>query len=485
MEKLKNGFQNLKLTTRIFVTFIGVCIPFIILLSSWAYYIFHYNSKYASLVSNASIVSDFSLDFKKDYDYKIYLMVVGNLTVEKADVIKDIEQAETILQSINLSQEDKDNVELIGQNLKYLEKLRKYTYVLEDNIVAGGKYDDNIHIWENDVKVVTSLIRENILEILHNETRAIANVRKAMEQSARQMFFLSGCFILIAIFYVIIAAFLVSKSVTKPILYLQKLTERIAGGDLKVRSELKTGVEVKKLSDSLNSMIDQISTLIERDRLKQIRLREAELEVLQSQINPHFLYNTLDTIVWLAESEKQKEVVQMVENLSNFFRAALNHGNDLILVEDELLHVESYLKIQQVRYQDILQYEINLSEKACQYCIPKITLQPLVENALYHGIKKKRGQGMIKIGSREEKDYMILFVEDNGIGMREERLLQIRSMMLPEAKRHNDSYGIYNVNERLRLRFGSEYHLEINSTYGKGTFVEIYLPKAGKKEMEI
>ncbi len=323
------------------------------------------------------------------------------------------------------------------------------------------------------------------MEILHNETRAIANVRKAMEQSARQMFFLSGCFILIAIFYVIIAAFLVSKSVTKPILYLQKLTERIAGGDLKVRSELKTGAEVKKLSDSLNSMIDQISTLIERDRLKQIRLREAELEVLQSQINPHFLYNTLDTIVWLAESEKQKEVVQMVENLSNFFRAALNHGNDLILVEDELLHVESYLKIQQVRYQDILQYEINLSEKACQYCIPKITLQPLVENALYHGIKKKRGQGMIKIGSREEKDYMILFVEDNGIGMREERLLQIRSMMLPEAKRHNDSYGIYNVNERLRLRFGSEYHLEINSTYGKGTFVEIYLPKAGKKEMEI
>ncbi len=92
---------------------------------------------------------------------------------------------------------------------------------------------------------------------------------------------------------------------------------------------------------------------------------------------------------------------------------------------------------------------------------------------------------MIKIGSREEKDYMILFVEDNGIGMREERLLQIRSMMLPEAKRRNDSYGIYNVNERLRLRFGSEYHLEINSTYGKGTFVEIYLPKAGKKEMEI
>lgn len=201
--------------------------------------------------------------------------------------------------------------------------------------------------------------------------------------------------------------------------------------------------------------------------------------MLQSQINPHFLYNTLDTIVWLAESEKQREVVQMVENLSNFFRAALNHGNDLILVEDELLHVESYLKIQQVRYQDILQYEIDLSERACQYCIPKITLQPLVENALYHGIKKKRGQGMIQIGSREEADYMILFVKDNGIGMSEERLLQIRKMLLPEAERRNDSYGIYNVNERLRLRFGAEYHLEIDSTYGEGTLVEVYLPKTG------
>lgn len=481
--KLKHDFQNMKLTTRISMTFIGIFIPVVLLLMAWFSYTFSYNYKYERLVGNASILSDFSLDFKKNYDYNIYLLIIGNKKISEIDAIRDIEEAERILSGLDLSQENTTNLALIDQSKKYLEKLRKYTYILEENIIEGGKYDENIQIWENDVMIVTELIRENILEILHNETKAIAVVRKDMERASKQMMLLSAALLVFAVMFVVSTTRMVSRTVTRPILYLQNLTERVAGGDLKVRSELKTGAEVKKLSDSLNMMIEQISTLIERDRFKQIRLREAELEVLQTQINPHFLYNTLDTIVWLAEAGKQQEVVQMVENLSNFFRATLNHGNDVTFVGDESIHVESYLKIQQVRYQDILSYEIFLPENIRKYRIPKITLQPLVENALYHGIKNKRGQGRIEIGGREEEDRIVLFVRDNGIGMTAERLEQVRKVLLAEHESRTDSYGLYNVNERLRLKFGREYHLHIESAYGKGTVVEVYLPKTVPEEM--
>lgn len=481
--KMKHYFQNMKLTTRISITFMGIFIPVVLLLAAWFSYTFYYNQKYARLVGNASILSDFSLDFKKNYDYNIYLLIVGNKGISEIDAMDDLEEAERILSGLDLSQESKTNIILIEQSHKYLKKLRKYTYTLEENITVGGKYEENIRIWENDVMIVTSLIRENILEILHNETKAIAAVRKDMEQSGKRMLMLSTVLLIFGAIFVVSTTRMVSRTVTRPILYLQNLTERVAGGDLEVRSELETGAEVKKLSDSLNMMIEQISTLIERNRLKQIRLREAELEVLQTQINPHFLYNTLDTIVWLAEAGKQQEVVQMVENLSDFFRATLNNGNDVTLVENESIHVESYLKIQQVRYQDILSYQISLPEEIRKYRIPKITLQPLVENALYHGIKNKRGQGMIEIGGREEEERIVLFVRDNGMGMTAERLKQIRNALLPEAKRGSDSYGLYNVNERLRLKFGMAYHLHIESKYGEGTIVEVYLPKTVPEEI--
>ncbi len=481
--KIKEKFQNLKLATRIALTMLSIFIPISMLLTAWFLYTVYYNHKYDQLAENATILSEFSLDFKDNFDYEIYLMIVGSLRLSQTKAIPYIEEAEKVLSSIDLSQEAAENIEQIKQNRKYLEKLREYTGVLDDKIVKGTGYDEKMRIWENDVMVVTTLIQENILNILHNETKIIADVRRQMEKARGQILFLSGGLLVFALLLITLTTIMVSRTVTKPILYLQNLTQRVAGGDLTVRSELTTGAEVKKLSDSLNLMIGQISSLIERNRLKQIRLREAELEVLQTQINPHFLYNTLDTIVWLAEAGKQKEVVQIVENLSSFFRVTLNKGDDMALVEQECIHVESYLKIQQIRYQDILSYEIEIPQELKQYRIPKITLQPLVENALYHGIKNKRGQGSIKIGGREEEERFLLWVSDNGIGMKEERLSEIREALKPEARRRKDSYGLYNVNERLRLKFGAESYLDIESEYGRGTTVKVCLPKTVSGEI--
>lgn len=239
---------------------------------------------------------------------------------------------------------------------------------------------------------------------------------------------------------------------------------------------MEHGADVKILADSLNVMIEKIQTLIDNVMLEQMRLREAELEILQMQINPHFLYNTLDTIVWLAEAGNKEAVVEMVQTLSDFFRSSLNSGKDIVSIESEIRHVSSYLQIQRVRYQDILEYEISIPEEIGNCQIPKITLQPLVENALYHGIKYKRGKGKIVVTGRIQDHMCVLSVRDDGVGMTKERLHQVRGGLTTKIEDSNDFYGLYNVNERIRLKFGEEYGLRIDSISQEGTAVDVWLP---------
>lgn len=275
---------------------------------------------------------------------------------------------------------------------------------------------------------------------------------------------------------IIFLSYYIPLSITRPIRKLSEVTEQVAKGNLEVRSQVRSGVEINMLSDSLNTMIDKINELLRQVTEEQVRLRKAEFELLQSQINPHFLYNTLDAIIWLAESGEEKKVVDMVGSLSEFFRTSLNRGEDMVTIKKELQHVRSYLEIQQMRYQDILRYEIQVPEELYRYLIPKITIQPLVENALYHGIKNKRGFGQIVISGKIETDHFVIQVKDNGIGITEERLTQVNDGIRDKVLTGNDIYGLYNVNERIRLNFGEKYGLSLESTYGEGTVASLSLP---------
>lgn len=209
-------------------------------------------------------------------------------------------------------------------------------------------------------------------------------------------------------------------------------------------------------------------------------MRYAELRLLQEQINPHFLYNTLDTIIWLIEGNLSEQAVDMVVSLSDFFRLVLSHGKEFITIKDEELHIRSYLEIQQVRYQDILDYEISIDPALYPYRILKLTLQPLVENALYHGIKYKRAKGKITItGSmiREEQEIKIcLCVKDNGVGMEEEELRRLQKEIMRPCQETESGFGLANVNERLRMNFGMAYGLTILSKKGEGTEVRVMIP---------
>ena len=203
-----------------------------------------------------------------------------------------------------------------------------------------------------------------------------------------------------------------------------------------------------------------------------------ELKLLQSQINPHFLYNTLDNIIWLSQADRKEDVASLVMSLSRFFRTTLSGGRDIIPLKEEISHVEAYLQIQQFRYRDILSYRIELPQELTEVPVIKMTLQPLVENALYHGIKYKREMGEIKISARKEGEKACICVTDNGIGMKEEDLEHLRNLLAGTEKPapDNSGFGIVNVDQRLKLNFGEAYGLTIESVYGEGTTITVHTP---------
>lgn len=476
IDKIKKIYNHSTLATKIRFFYLLLIVPMLIFLIFYFYHLWDSNRNYEAMLNSTMVASEFSLDFKKDFDYETYLLVVENKTVEESDLSSLLADAKRIVTGLETLTNSPDNMNRLESAQKYIANLENYIERIKENLEEGNKYEDNLEIWENDVQIVTSLLRETIFQYVFYEIRDIQQARAEYQEFYITMLRFSVVAFVVIMGLIVFLSYYIPQSITKPIRKLSEVTDQVAKGNLSVRSDVRSGAEVTMLNDSLNTMIDKIEALLEQVTKEQVSLRKAEFELLQSQINPHFLYNTLDTIVWLAESGDQKRVVSMVGSLSDFFRASLNQGKDIVTIKEELQHVRSYLEIQQIRYQDILQYEIDVPEDLNGFMIPKITIQPLVENALYHGIKNKRGLGKIMITGVKEKEYFRLIIEDNGIGINKERLMQVRKEINNNRMEGKDIYGLYNVNERIRLNFGEEYGITIESNYGEGTTVSVKLP---------
>ena len=231
--------------------------------------------------------------------------------------------------------------------------------------------------------------------------------------------------------------------------------------------------EITSLTESFEHMVVQIKELVEKVRQEEITLRKTELKALQAQINPHFLYNTLDAIAWLCEEERHKDAVEMVNSLAKLFRISISRGHELITIEKEMQHAKSYLKIQNFRYKNQFTYSFDVDEECLNYLCNKITLQPIIENAIYHGIDRMVDEGKINIGIHQKGDRIIFTVEDNGVGMTEEQCEEI----LHKDASDRVGIGIKNVNDRIKIYFGEEYGLTIQSELDEGTRVTISMPK--------
>jgi len=281
-----------------------------------------------------------------------------------------------------------------------------------------------------------------------------------------------------------------TESIHSSIYTLEETVRRIAEGNFADRVRGMDVEELRELGEHVNQMADRLETLITQIRQNQEHLSRAELRTLQAQINPHFLYNTLDTIVWQAESGKAEEVVRLTRNLSDFFRISLSSGADWIPVSQELKHVSAYLNIQKTRYRDILDYEVAQPEGLDEVYMLKLLLQPLVENALYHGIKNKRGGGRITVSVRHERGMMFFAVKDNGKGMSPELISRIEAMLKEEPSTvqamepgMHSGFGLRNVDMRIRLYYHKTRGITLKS--GKeGTEVSFTIPIRTREEIE-
>ncbi len=290
------------------------------------------------------------------------------------------------------------------------------------------------------------------------------------------IFILVVC-ILITIVIVLISSFQLAKTITKPIFKLQTLMKQAERGDLSVRFNSKYNDEIGDLGLSFNHMIVQIDHLIEMVYVEQQNKRFAELKSLQEQIKPHFLYNTLDTISWMAREYGAKDIVKLVDALTSMFRIGLSHGKDIISVKEEMTHVSNYLYIQKIRYKDKLNYQIDIDESLLGCKVPKLILQPLVENAIYHGIKEKRGGGTITVTGRSEGDLLVFKVHDNGAGIPPERLWQLKNQLARHVELdQKQSFGLFYIKERIQLCYGKEYGISIDSVQGEESTVTVTLP---------
>jgi two-component system, sensor histidine kinase YesM len=279
------------------------------------------------------------------------------------------------------------------------------------------------------------------------------------------------------------ASYYLSHSMSRPINQLNSIMNKVESGDLSTRYKGDRADEIGMLGRSFNKMIARINKLISLMEIQGRQKREAELQALQAHIKPHFLYNTLDTINWMARKKGALDVAELVESLSQLFRIGLSKGNDIIPLENEVEHIHSYLKIQKARYKDKLNYSISINPELNTIKVVKLVLQPIVENAIYHGIKERRGPGNIAITGEEVEGNLVLCVKDDGVGMPEERLsnlnegLAISFESLEETRKKNSiGYGVMNVQARIKLTFGEPYGISVESVQGKGTNVKILLP---------
>jgi len=332
-------------------------------------------------------------------------------------------------------------------------------------------------------KVLIKRIKESDYEIIHKDSN-YTGWRTVevfpLNESLKVMKSLVYYSILVAIITLLIAEILAiffTRSIVKPISKLKRLMKKTEQGNFDVVFNIKYNDEIGELGSAFNNMVREIKNLVNLVEVEGKKKRKAEISILHAQIKPHFIYNTLDTIQWMAQEQGAQDIVSLVGNLTNLLRIGLSAGAEKIKISQEIRHVESYLLIQKIRYEDKLNYEINIQEEILNLYVIKLILQPLVENAIYHGIKEKRGSGYIKISGMLKDEKIYFTIVDNGIGIKEERLIEINEML--KGKIIGNAvlgYGIFNVNEKIKLTYGEKYGLKYHSIYGEGTTVVLSHP---------
>lgn len=365
---------------------------------------------------------------------------------------------------------------------------RGYVFIMDENnniiyhpqqqmIYAGIKQEDINFIADKKDGAYTQSGSNNIvvissLKYTNWKVVGITYMSDMFEARNGTVKFISVMFGIACLFVFCISLF-VSMRISKPIVNLTNIMEDVVSTNLDIHCHEGGFYEVECLSQSFNHMIDRINELMDKIKAEEKELRKTELKALQAQINPHFLYNTLESISWMCEQNDGPGAVKMVSALASLFRIGISKGNEVISIREELTHAESYLIIQGIRYKNQFEYTIEADESLLAYRCLKITLQPILENAIYHGIDRMVDKGLIQIKVKDKGEKILMQVIDNGLGMSEDVLNGI----LSHESSGTYGIGVKNVNTRIQIYFGKDYGLHIESELDVGTCVNIWIPK--------
>ncbi len=347
-----------------------------------------------------------------------------------------------------------------------------YTDLYQENNIEAAGYEDGSteEIFQGEKRLVT------VKTVSYTGWKIVSVVPMSsfdMGMTGTKYFVIM--LVTVSMLAVILLNQLVSASIAMPLKKLNNSVKEWETGNMNPSIYIGGSMEVEHLGCTLRSTVEQIRQLMQDIVVEQEEKRKSELDALQSQINPHFLYNTLDSIVWMIEGERYEDAVFMITQLASLFRISLSRGKTVISVEDELKHARNYMNIQKVRYKNNFEVRFDIDPEILQCCTVKLVVQPLLENAIYYGVECMDGDGEIDVNGYRREDDIYIEVRDNGLGIPEDEVEQLLKENNRVHKR-GSGVGLLNVHNRIRLRFGEEYGLEIESEPDEGTTVRIHLP---------
>ena len=462
-----------KMLLAFFVLILIVSTPYLFL----AVPVFQYQAQYDRIIDNLTTANSINGYIKSAIDAEMWDVVAGKEDFYTGDhyaILDEVDQKLAVMREAATSQRARVKLRVIQNTM---ETLRRDIDKVGVQLSTNTTFDENMVLMER-IRDVSALVEENVQDYMLFEVNRTGQQYRTLQAGVRQWLIVSILGMVLAVAFSVAAAWPISRGIYRPIKQLHNITTTIARSDLEPLVTADNVDEITEMGMSFNILVGKVRELLDAKIKEQENLKKAELRALQAQINPHFLYNTLDTIIWMAEANRPAQVVELVRALSRFFRIALSKGKDWITVREEIEHISSYLTIQKIRYRDILDYTIDVEPEALDATMLKLTLQPLVENALYHGIKNKRSGGVITVrGRRISADRLRIEVSDNGIGMPAEKVAGVRAALASEGFVSSESgFGLCNVNQRIKLYYGRAYGLTLTSEFGQGTRVVVDIP---------
>ncbi len=440
-----------------------------------------HTKQYDDIITNVSNANRINLLAKNDIPSELWNIVCGKQSFENGKQYDIINELFFEINKIKPQTKSQVNIEKLEVAQRAWTTLQRNVFMLEDQMKNGSTVKEN-EVSLEEIRTITSLFSDIMQDFIISEIESANITTEAIKKSSFTLSILQVAIIIVSLILAINSYISFSNSFGKPMRDMQKLSSEIAQGNLSARTSVPDVIELTPLAENMNLMAEQIDLLIKKNIEEQKNFQKAEMKALQAQITPHFLYNTFDTIIWLAEEDDTENVVKITKAFSDFLRISLSRGHEWITVQQEMDHIRNYLTIQKIRYADILNYEINMNEELADYKIIKLVLQPLIENAIYHGIKNKRGRGHLKVMADfldESKSAILFTVSDDGAGFSNERLAQVENELQSDfdAEHLSSVYGLYNVNKKLKLYYGEKTNgLKIETEYRKGTSISFIIP---------